>query len=171
MAGGQGSYEIERRYLARVRPGLWATLEGGFSLRQGYVKTGSPSVRIRTGEPRGPVLTCKSGKGVKRHEVEAVVPPEMAEALFRVAGRRVLEKVRYPLGPWELDRFTGELEGLVLLEIELDHEDDPIPAPPPGVSILREVTGDKSFTNSQLARMGEKEKRKLVKKTLREGRS
>lgn len=170
MGMGQGGFEIERRYLVRVRSGLWETLEGGFPLRQGYVKTGSPSVRIRTGERRGPVLTCKSGKGVKRSEVEAVVPPDMAEALFRVAGKRVLEKVRYPLGPWELDRFTGDLEGLVLLEIELDHESDPIPAPPPGVSILREVTDDKLFTNSQLARMDGKEKRTLVKKVHREYR-
>lgn len=159
---GQGNFEIERRYLARVRPGLWGTLGEGLSFRQGYVKTGSPSVRIRTGEPRGPVLACKSGQGVKRMEVEAVVPEALAEALFLAAGSRVLEKIRYPLGPWELDRFTGSLEGLILLEIELDHEDDPIPEPPSGVSSLREVTDDKLFTNSRLARMTKKEQRALV---------
>ena len=75
---GEGTHEIERRYLVTVRPGLWRDLGAGLSFRQGYVKTGSPSVRIRTGEPRGPVLTCKSGSGVKRTEVESVVSGAMA---------------------------------------------------------------------------------------------
>lgn len=159
----RGPFEIERRYLVRVRDRLWEGMGEALSFRQGYVKTGSPSVRIRTGEPRGAVLTCKSGKGVKRREVEAVVPPEVAEALFEAAGDRVLEKTRFRTGPWELDRFTGGLEGLTLLEIELDDEDDPVPSPPEGVSILREVTDDKRFTSSHLARMKKSDQRTLVR--------
>ena len=160
---GEGTHEIERRYLVTVRAGLWRDLGAGLSFRQGYVKTGSPSVRIRTGEPRGPVLTCKSGSGVKRTEVESVVSGAMAEALFQAAKSRIIEKVRYSMGPWELDRFTGDLEGLTLLEIELEHEDDPIPDPPDGVSVLREVTDDNHFTSSHLARLESSEKRSLVK--------
>lgn len=160
---GQGDgFEIERRYLVRVREGLWDSLPPGARLRQGYVKTGNPSVRIRTGEPRGPVLTSKSGKGVKRTEVEEVVSEAMAHALFEAAGERIIEKVRHPIGPWELDRFSRGLEGLVLLEIELDHEDDPVPEPPDGVSIIHEVTDDKRFTSSRLSRMTEVEQRRIV---------
>ncbi len=157
------SYEIERRYLVRVAEELWDALPEGASLRQGYIRNGTPSVRIRTGEARGPVLTCKSGKGVKRREVEAVVPVEVAEALFEASGNRIIEKTRYRLGPWELDDFSGPLEGLVLLEIELNHEDDPIPSPPTGVHVVREVTDDKRFTNGHLARLKKKEQRALVK--------
>jgi CYTH domain-containing protein len=161
---GEGPFEIERRYLARVEDGLWRRLGEGYALRQGYVRTGTPSVRIRLGEPRGPVLTLKSGKGVRRREVETVVPQEVAEELLRAAGKRVIEKVRHPIGRWELDRFEGELQGLTLLEIELDHEDEAIPPPPRGVKILREVTDDKSLTSSALARMSKKEQRRLVQK-------
>lgn len=161
---GKGPFEIERRYLVSVDGGLWSRLSGGRRFRQGYVKTGNPSVRVRTGEARGPVLTLKSGKGVKRREVETVIPQDVADALLEAAGKRVLDKVRFVLGPWELDRFEGELEGLTLLEIELDHEDDAIPTPPEGVKVIREVTDDKTMTSSALARMSKKEQVRLVHK-------
>jgi CYTH domain-containing protein len=161
---GKGPFEIERRYLAQAEPGLWSQLGAGLSFRQGYLPSKGPSVRIRTGEPRGPVLTSKSGRGVKRREVECVVSPDVAEALFEAAGKRVVEKVRYGLGPWELDRFTGEFDGLILLEIELDHEDTTVPPPPKGVDVLREVTDDKRFTNGYLASMDKKDRSRFVRK-------
>jgi len=160
---GKGTFEVERRYLVRVAEDLWGTLGVGWRLRQGYITTGSPAVRIRVGEPRGPVLACKAGSGVRRSEVEEVVSPEMAEALFAAAGDRVIEKVRYALGPWELDRFGGGLEGLILLEIELDREDEVLPAGPHGVEIIREVTDDNHFTSSGLACMRPEDQRRFVR--------
>lgn len=155
-------WEIERRFLARVSERFWSTLGEGYHLRQGYVRNGKPSVRIRRGEPRGCVLTCKSGSGVRRREVETVVPEDVAEALFEAAGDRIIEKERWKLGPWELDRFLGPLEGLVLLEIELEDEDEALPRTPKGVRALREVTDDKRFVSGHLARMTPKEQKKLV---------
>ncbi len=160
---GQGGVEIERRYLVRVASGLWTQLGDGYPLRQGYVRTGDPSVRIRIGEPRGPVLTLKSGSGVRRREVETVVPQDVADALLEASGKRIIEKIRYPVGPWELDRFGGALEGLTLLEIELAREDEAIPAPPEGIEMICEVTDDKHFTSSALARMKKKDQKRLVK--------
>lgn len=161
-------WEIERRFLVRVDDALWMRLGGGFHLRQGYIRNGEPSVRIRTGEARGAVLTCKSGSGIRRSEVEAVVPDEVAQALFLAAEDRLIQKVRWKIGPWELDRFMASLEGLTLMEIELEHEDDPIPEAPAGVLILREVTDDKRFVSGRLARMTKKEHRKFVKKAYKE---
>lgn len=162
------AWEIERRFLVRVDDTLWTRIGEGHHLRQGYVRNGKPSVRIRFGEPRGPVLTCKSGKGVRRKEVETVVPQDVAEALFVAADDRTIEKVRFRLGPWELDRFLGPLEGLELLEVELDHEDSPVPEPPTGVRLLREVTDDKRFVSGRLARMAPKKQKKLVRKAYKE---
>jgi CYTH domain-containing protein len=160
---GQEAFEIERRYLVRVDQGLWDRLGESYAFRQGYVRTGSPSVRVRIGEPRGPVLTLKSGNGVRRREVETVVPQEVAEGLLEASGTRVVDKVRYPIGRWELDRFQGGLVGLTLLEIELEHETEAVPAPPDGVYVMREVTDDKNFTSNALSRMTVKEQKRLVK--------
>lgn len=165
------TWEIERRWVVRVRPGLRSELGEGWPLRQGYVRPGDPSVRIRTGEPRGPVLGCKSGRGIRRREAEAVVSDELAELLFQAAGPRVLEKTRYPLGPWELDYFAGDLEGLVLLEIELEHDDDPLPEPPEGVDMVHEATDVKTFTSSHLASLSSGERRAVVAAVYQEPRS
>ena len=161
-------WEIERRFLVRVADALWLRLGEGYHLRQGYVRNGQPSVRVRIGEPRGAVLTCKSGKGIRRSEVETVVPDDVAQALFEAAEERVIEKIRFKVGDWELDRFLGPLDGLMLLEIELDAEDEPMPPVPNGVHILREVTDDKRFVSGHLARMPHKKQRKLVKKAYKE---
>ena len=162
------AWEIERRFLVRVRDALWFQLGEGYHLRQGYVRNGDPSVRIRTGEERGAVLTCKNGQGIKREEFETVVPPEIAEALFLAAEDRIIEKIRFRLGPWELDRFLGPLDGLALLEVELDDVIDPVPEAPDGVHILREVTDDKRFVSGHLARMKPRKQRKLVRKAYKE---
>ena len=156
------SWEIERRFLVRVAQDGWEALGPGRPLRQGYVVAGPRTVRIRVGEDRGPVLTCKSGTGVRRSEVEQPVTEEMAAALFLVAGGRVIEKVRHRSGPWEVDRFTGALAGLALLEIELDEPDAPLPKWPAVVSVLREVTNDNRFTSSGLASLSKEEKEQWV---------
>jgi CYTH domain-containing protein len=157
-----GPWEIERRYLVRVDEGLWDQLGQGNPYRQAYVRTGDPAVRIRFGEPRGPVLTVKSGRGVRRREVDTVVPPDVAEALLEASERRVIRKIRWRIGPWELDRFEGPLDGLTLLEIELEHEDDPLPEPPDKIRILSEVTSDKRFTSSHLADVDPEDQAALV---------
>ena len=162
------AWEIERRFLVRVEEAAWFGMGEPWTLRQGYILNGQPSLRVRTGEPRGSVVTTKSGKGIRREEFEAVVPEEVAAALFLAAEDRIVEKLRFRVGPWELDRFQGPLEGLQLAEIELNDENDPIPEPPGGVVILREVTEDKRFVSGRLARMKAKDQQKLVKKAYKE---
>jgi CYTH domain-containing protein len=162
------AWEIERRFLVRVEDTFWYTLGDGHHYRQGYIRNGEPSVRIRTGEPRGAVLTCKIGSGIRREELETVVPDDMAVRLLEAAEDRIVEKIRWKIGPWELDRFLASLDGLALMEIELDAESDPLPDPPQGVQILREVTDDNRFVSGRLARMTPKKQRKLVKKAYKE---
>lgn len=51
---------------------------------------------------------------------------------------------------FELDVFKGNLKGLAILEIELEDEDDTVELPP-FLSIVKEVTEDKRYTNFALA--------------------
>jgi CYTH domain-containing protein len=96
------------------------------------------------------------------------VPEDVARDLFEAAEDRVIEKIRWNVGGWELDRFLGALSGLMLAEVELDSEDQPMPPVPEDVHILREVTEDKRFVSGHLARMSEKKQKKFVKKAYKE---
>ena len=91
-----------------------------------------------------------------------------AEPSEVAVGDHVVEKIRFPLGPWTLDRFLGDLDGLALLEIELEREDETLPEPPREVDVLREVADDKRFVSGRLAALGPKERRKLVRKAYEE---
>lgn len=162
------AWEIERRFLVRVADAMWLRLGEGYHLRQGYIRSDEPTVRVRIGEPRGAVLTCKSGQGIRRKEEEAIVPGELASVLFEAAGERVIEKIRWDVGGWELDRFLGPLDGLMLIEIELESEQQPMPPVPDGVHILREVTDDNRFSSGHLANLPPRKQRKLVKKVYKE---
>ncbi len=165
---GEAGWEIERRFLVRTDARLAASLGAGARYTQGYVKAGDPSVRIRIGEERGPVLTLKRGKGIKRREVETLVPREVAEELLAAAGDWVVRKTRWRVGRWDLDRFEGPLEGLELMEVELGRVDEELPDAPTGIWILREVTDDKRFTSSALARLQPDDQERLVRTVYRE---
>jgi len=142
-------HEIERRFIARVSDA--AALAAGPSrrLEQGYLAAGEPAVRVRL-DGGVWLLTVKSGHGLVRREVEAPLPADVGAELLDMAPLR-LSKVRHRLGRWEVDVFEGALAGLVLAEVELRAADEPTPAPPPAVLLLREVTEDARFVNQALA--------------------
>ncbi len=98
-----------------------------------------------------------------------MVTEEVAVALFEAAGDHVLEKIRFPVGAWTLDRFLGDLDGLALMEIELEAEDEALPPFPTNLRVLREVTDDKRFVSGRLAALEPGERRKLVQKAYKEG--
>ena len=82
------------------------------------------------------------------------IPREEAESLLGLCRGGRIEKTRYiiPAGggrKWEVDRFHGENEGLVLAEIELSGADETFEKPS---WLGEEVTGDPRFYNSTLSR-------------------
>lgn len=52
---------------------------------------------------------------------------------------------------WEVDEFQRELEGLILAEVELPDEEHPVELPD---WLSLEVTGDRGWSNAQLAHAG-----------------
>jgi adenylate cyclase len=156
--------EIERKFL--VRGDGWRAAQAvaasadtagessGVRFRQGYVPAeGTTTVRVRLEGERG-VLTIKARtEGLARLEYEYTIPAADAlEMLDHVCGKPQIDKVRHTrrVGGhvWEIDEFLGENAGLVVAEIELDHEDEPFDRPD---WLGEEVTHDTRYLNVNLA--------------------
>jgi CYTH domain-containing protein len=100
-------------------------------------------------------LTLKlgiDGSTMSRHEFEYEIPLAEGEELMALANGKKISKTRYevPRGDhvWEIDVYDGNLDGLIVAEVEMKTED----ASPEMPSWLgRELTGDRRFSNQALA--------------------
>lgn len=144
--------EIEHKYLVT---GEFRHLESDcFRIVQGYLSD-DPSrtvrVRIRGDEAFLTVKGRGSASGLSHFEWEIPIPMPEAEELIRLCLPGLIDKHRhiiiYKGRRWEVDEFHGNLEGLVMAELEVEREDDVFPIPP---FVGREVTGDRRYYNSQL---------------------
>lgn len=145
--------EIERKFL--VSSDAWRdSCDDGTVLKQAYVVTmDDRSVRVRTFAGKHAKLTMKIGKGaMTRDEYEYDIPLEEAEELFSHAVGLVIEKTRYRVPAdgfvWEIDIYSGALEGLEIAEVEMQSEEDQPELP---AWLGREVTGDHRYSNQSLA--------------------
>lgn len=116
--------EIERKFLVRELPKNLESYSHS-SFTQSYISR-SPVIRLRKIEKNGSesfVLTIKSGGLAVRQEFELPLQKAEYDRLFQKVEGRVLQKVRYLIPiengyTAELDRFEGELAGLLLVEVE-----------------------------------------------------
>lgn len=145
--------EIERKFL--VRDPRVVTGRAGDRIVQGYVakESGAMTTRVRIRGHRGFLALKGPKEGFARDEFEYVIPLEDAwRILSDHCGNRIVEKTRYPVEfeglLFEVDVFEGRHAGLVIAEVELRHEDQPIALPP---WIGEEVTSDKRFGNFALS--------------------
>ena len=149
--------EIERKFLVDGVPADVAW-DDGEPLRQGYLALdGDTEVRLRLRGDGAAVLTLKRGGGRVRAEEELDVGAEQAARLWALTEGRRVEKLRRHAdvdgAAVELDVYGGDLDGLVLAEVEFADEDAAEPwAPPPWVA--REVTDDEAYKNRALAVAG-----------------
>lgn len=121
---------------------------------QGYLSH-RPTVRVRIAGDTA-YLTIKgpvSVSGMSRFEWEKEIGVYEAKALLQLAEPGLIDKTRYLVKnsdgkhTWEVDEFHGDNEGLVMAEIELDHENDSFDKPE---WVGEEVTGDPRYYNSAL---------------------
>jgi adenylate cyclase len=145
-------FEIERKFL--VRDDAWRSqVADRVAIRQAYLATdGKASVRIRIRDNVAATLSVKSRPAsLRRLELEFPVPVLEAEAMIGLRHGAVIEKVRHlvPHGDltFEVDIFSGENEGLIIAEIELQAEDQEFALPD---WIGAEITGQLQYYNSAL---------------------
>jgi CYTH domain-containing protein len=158
--------EIERKFVPTGPVPAGANVT---SIRQAYLAIdGSNEVRIRARSGHH-TLTVKSGAGIERDEVELVIDPVTFERLWALAPTRRIEKHRSEIEidsraevgrdgrvgrvVAEIDRYSGALDGLVVVEVEFDDLDAAAAFDPPDW-FGREVTGDPAWSNAALASTG-----------------
>lgn len=157
--------EIERKYLVEDMPIIPIRHEE-IDIEQVYlVSTDGTSSRIRKRGQRGSYIythTSKKNIGVGQNiEVERMVTSREYNSLLSQADRtkNKICKKRYCFiwneRYFELDYFIkpSSIYGLVMLEVELDNIDEEIDFPP-FIKIIKDVTGLKSYSNSELSRSG-----------------
>lgn len=145
--------EIERRFL--VIDDSWRGEAAGILYRQGYLhfqEDGVVRIRVAGAEAFLTVKVRKDDFNTLEYEYE--IPIEDAEDMLdRLCDRPPVEKKRYRISHagmvWEVDEFFGDNEGLLIAEIELEHEKQIFDIPP---WTGREVTGDKKYLNAYLYR-------------------
>jgi adenylate cyclase len=151
--------EIERKFLVDADR-VPADLTAGVPIRQGYLaQEGDVEARVRI-TPVEATLTVKAGKGLTRTEVEAVIAPEEAEALWVHTDSRRIDKrrTRVTLGAnvAEVDLYAGHLTGLCTAEVEFADEETAATFVPPDW-FGADVTGQSAWSNASLARHGRPE--------------
>jgi adenylate cyclase len=144
--------EVERKFRLQSPPDL--TGSDSDPIEQGYLAVGAEGeVRLRR-KGEGTLLTVKRGAGLSRGEAEIEISPEQFDALWPLTEGRRLRKRRHLLPHHgleiEVDVYEGELDGLIVAEIEFDSEAEAKGFDPPAW-LGDEVTGDERFLNESLA--------------------
>jgi len=164
--------EKERKFLVKLSRS-WASLSDMFDnligikrITQTYLVSfgGEPATRVRKtvsgliGNPRAvyhfnqkelvaPGVHKEKEKKISRYEYEQYLT-KFDKNKIPIAKTRFIFK--YCDQVFELDIFKGLLKGLAVLEIELKDMNYGV-KPPPFLHVIKEVTGDKQFSNFNLA--------------------
>ncbi len=147
------SKEIERKFL--VKPEFRHLFQNGKLYRQGYLFSDKEkAIRIRLVDDKGFLAVKSKLSGFTRDEFEYEIPYTDAEYIINsLCYDRIIEKYRSKVLInnllWEIDNFTGENEGLMIAEIELENEKQYFDLPD---WIDKEVTGDIRYYNSNLVK-------------------
>jgi adenylate cyclase len=148
-------HEIERKFLVSEIPD---TRGPGTRILQGYLPLGSEETELRVRKKGDQtVLTVKRGHGLDRGEQEVAISDEVFETLWPLTEGRRIEKTRHELPHGdvtiELDEFGGELDGLLVAEVEFDslQASELFEGP---AWLGRDVTEDPAYSNRTLAERG-----------------
>lgn len=151
---GAEPLEIERKFLI-VSDGWRSQVEGlPKRLSQGYLCSDArKSVRVRIAGERATVTVKGAREGITRLELQYDIPVRDAELMLALCERPLIDKTRYIVRhdgmKWEVDIFHAENEGLMVAEIELEREDQPVNLPD---WVGQEVSHEARYYNSCLVK-------------------
>jgi CYTH domain-containing protein len=145
--------EIERKFL--IDHDKWNKIEKpeGTHYRQGYILADrGRTVRVRVSDKQGFLNLKSKNSQISRNEYEYEIPLQDGIEILKVFATSGTEKIRYKIPvsgkEWEVDVFSGDNEGLIVAEIELESEDEEFEKPD---WVTDEVTDDGRYTNAALS--------------------
>ena len=150
--------EIERKFLVSNLDACLQHQTKSRKIVQAYLSFDpARTVRIRKTDTKA-FLTIK-GKanetGDTRFEWEKEITEQEATQLLDLCLGQTIQKTRYVVPHqshlFEVDVFSGKLQGLVVAEVELSAANEQVDLPK---WIGKEVTGDSRYYNSDLAKKG-----------------
>ncbi|WP_299115646.1 CYTH domain-containing protein [uncultured Winogradskyella sp.] len=147
--------EIERKFLVTSEVFINEAYNS-FDIKQGFLNSHKErTVRVRLKKNKG-YLTVKgksTENGLLRFEWEKEISKTEAESLLKLCEEGVINKKRYEVKfgnhTFEVDKFFGENEGLIVAEVELNTINETFEKPE---WLGKEVTGDIKYYNSQLSK-------------------
>ncbi|MGA7395992.1 MAG: CYTH domain-containing protein [Solirubrobacterales bacterium] len=149
--------EIERKFLLDGSPD-WLSGNESREIQQGYlVVSETDEVRLRQ-DGEVPRMTVKRGHGMAREETEIELTASQFAELWPLTEDRRVEKTRYlvPLEGGltaEVDEYSGEFHGLLVVEVEFESEQAANDFVPPEW-FGRDVTGQRQYSNQRMALEG-----------------
>jgi CYTH domain-containing protein len=146
--------EIERKFLV-LSDGFISAAFSKKRIVQGYLNSNperTVRVRIKTDKAYLTIKGKGNETGTTRLEWEREIAVSDAEKLLTICESGIIDKIRHEVKVgnhiFEVDVFSGDNEGLIIAEIELQSEDEVFEKPH---WLGKEVTNDERFYNSFLS--------------------
>jgi CYTH domain-containing protein len=145
--------EIERKFLVNNLIHEVLKAHQPLAICQGYIYDGADgkTVRVRTKGNKGYLTIKGKSTGISRTEFEYEIPYADAVILLEKFCEKTLIKDRYNIEvggmTWDVDQFHGQLEGLIVAEIELEDEAQSFEHPE---WLAQEVSDDARYYNVNL---------------------
>ena len=146
--------EIERKFLV-LSDGFISAAFSKKRIVQGYLNSNSERtvrVRIKTDKAYLTIKGKGNETGTTRLEWEREIAVSDAEKLLTICESGIIDKIRHEVKVgnhiFEVDVFSGDNEGLIIAEIELQSEDEVFEKPH---WLGKEVTNDQRFYSAFLS--------------------
>ncbi len=147
--------EIERKFLVLSNDFINEAFSQKRIVQAYLCSNPDRTVRVRIKGDKG-FMTIKgksNSNGTTRLEWEREISLMDAETLLSICESGTIDKIRYEIKVgnhvYEVDIFTGENEGLIMAEIELESESESFEKP---TWLGEEVTNDERYYNAYLSK-------------------
>jgi CYTH domain-containing protein len=159
---------VEHRYLLKPETKGWRGLRSeAMRIQQGYLYIRNNQSVYVSLEYANQASLCfrKENLGTPDVRFKFRIPRGLGNILFKLCGKRVLKRTRHQVidneRVWRINEFSGNLRGLILVEVTLGGAEAEIEKP---AWAAADVTYESEYTFAQLAKHGIPKKSQLAER-------